>query len=92
MTTGEFELSPIAITVYVIIVLILAWPLIFKAIRRILSAKAAAVVEAVSDEPALAVAEHHYVETSEAELSAVRQPSDKRPEIADGDLAGPEQE
>ena len=92
VTTGEFELSPIAITVYVIIVLILAWPLIFKAIRRILPAKAAAVVEAVSDEPALAVAEHHYVETSEAELSAVRPPSDKRPEIADGDLAGPEQE
>jgi len=92
VTTGEFELSPIAITVYVIIVLILAWPLIFKAIRRILPAKAAAVVEAVSDEPALAVAEHHYVETSEAELSAVRPPSDKRPEIADSDLAGPEQE
>ena len=77
VTTGEFELSPIAITVYVIIVLILAWPLIFKAIRRILPAKAAAVVEAVSDEPALAVAEHHYVETSEAELSAARPPSDK---------------
>jgi putative tricarboxylic transport membrane protein len=92
VTTGEFELSPIAITVYVIIVLILAWPLIFKAIRRILPAKAAAVVEAVSDEPALAVAEHHYVETSEAELSAVRPPSDKRPEIADSDLAGPEKE
>jgi putative tricarboxylic transport membrane protein len=92
VTTGEFELSPIAITVYVIIVLILAWPLIFKAIRRILPAKAAAVVEVVSDEPALAVAEHHYVETSEAELSAVRPPSEKRPEIADGDPAGPEQE
>jgi putative tricarboxylic transport membrane protein len=92
VTTGEFELSPIAITVYVIIVLILAWPLIFKAIRRILPAKAAAVVEAVSDDPALAVAEHHYVETSEAELSAVRPPSDKSPEIADRDLAGPEQE
>jgi putative tricarboxylic transport membrane protein len=92
VTTGEFELSPIAITVYVIIVLILAWPLIFKAIRRILPAKAAAVVDAVSDEPALAVAERHHVETSEAELSAVRPPSDKRPEIADGDLAGPEQE
>jgi hypothetical protein len=78
VTTGEFELSPIAITVYVIIVLILAWPLIFRAVCRILPAKAVAVVEAVSEEPALAVAEHHYVETSDAGLSeAARPPSDK---------------
>jgi putative tricarboxylic transport membrane protein len=60
--TGEFQLSPIAITVYVIIVVILIWPWLFKAIRRVLPAKAAAAVEAVSEEPALLVAEHHYVD------------------------------
>ncbi|MGH3337488.1 MAG: tripartite tricarboxylate transporter permease, partial [Propionibacteriaceae bacterium] len=54
--TGEFQLSPIAITVYVIIVVILIWPWLFKAIRRVLPAKAAAAVEAVSEEPALFVA------------------------------------
>jgi putative tricarboxylic transport membrane protein len=60
--TGEFQLSPIAITVYVIIVVILIWPWLFKAIRRVLPAKAAAAVEAVSEEPALMVAEHHHFE------------------------------
>jgi putative tricarboxylic transport membrane protein len=77
VTTGEFQPSAIAITIYVIIVLILAWPLIFKAIRRILPAKAAAVVDEVHQEPALAIAEHHPVVTSEAGLTAVRRPSDK---------------
>jgi putative tricarboxylic transport membrane protein len=77
VTTGEFELSPIAITIYVIIVLILAWPLIFKAVRRILPAKAAAAVDEVSHEPALAIAERHPVVTSEAGLTAVPPPSDK---------------
>ena len=57
--TGEFELTPIAITAYAIIVLILIWPWLFKAIRRVLPAKAAAAVEAVAEEPALSVAEHH---------------------------------
>ncbi|MFL6047346.1 MAG: tripartite tricarboxylate transporter permease [Propionibacteriaceae bacterium] len=64
--TGEFQLSPIAITVYVIIVVILIWPWLFKAIRRVLPAKAAAAVEAVSEEPALLVAEHHHVDVPDA--------------------------
>ena len=42
--------------------LILFWPLLFKAIRKVLPAKAAAVVDEISEEPALAVAEHHHVE------------------------------
>jgi putative tricarboxylic transport membrane protein len=89
--TGEFELSPIAVTIYVIIVIILAWPLIFKAIRRILPAKAAAVVDEVSHEPALAIAEHHPVGTSEAELTAARPLSDKETRDVSGDRADPEQ-
>jgi putative tricarboxylic transport membrane protein len=89
--TGEFQLSPIAVTIYVIIVVILAWPLIFKAIRRILPVKAAAVVDEVSHEPALAIAEHHPVGTSEAELTAARQPSDKETRDVNGDLSDPEQ-
>jgi putative tricarboxylic transport membrane protein len=60
--TGEFELSPIAITAYAIIVLILIWPWLFKAIRRVLPAKAVAVVDAVAEEPALSVAEHPQIE------------------------------
>ena len=64
--TGEFELSPIAITAYAIIVLILIWPWLFKAIRRVLPAKAAAVVEAVAEEPALSVAEHHHIDVPDA--------------------------
>jgi putative tricarboxylic transport membrane protein len=64
--TGEFELSAIAITAYAIIVLILIWPWLFKAIRRVLPAKAAAVVEAVAEEPALSVAEHRHIEVPDA--------------------------
>jgi putative tricarboxylic transport membrane protein len=64
--TGEFELSPIAITAYAIIVLILIWPWLFKAIRRVLPAKAAAAVEAVAEEPALSVAEHRHIEVPDA--------------------------
>ena len=64
--TGEFELSAIAITCYAIIVLILIWPWLFKAIRRMLPAKAAAVVEAVAEEPALSVAEHRHIEVPDA--------------------------
>ena len=60
--TGQFELSAIAITCYAIIVLIMIWPWLFKAIRRVLPAKAAAAVEAVSEEPALSVAEHRHIE------------------------------
>jgi putative tricarboxylic transport membrane protein len=68
--TGEFELSPIAITAYSIIVLILIWPWLFKAIRRVLPAKAAAAVEAVSDEPALSVAEHRHIEEPDLATSS----------------------
>jgi putative tricarboxylic transport membrane protein len=68
--TGEFELSPIAITAYSIIVLILIWPWLFKAIRRVLPAKAAAAVEAVSDEPALSVAEHRHIEVPDVATSS----------------------
>jgi putative tricarboxylic transport membrane protein len=64
--TGQFELSPIAITAYAIIVLILIWPWLFKAIRRILPAKAAAAVEAVAEEPALSVAEHRHIDVPDA--------------------------
>jgi hypothetical protein len=53
--------------VYAIIVLILLWPLIFKAIRKLLPAKAAAVVDEISEEPALAVAEHHPVEITQTD-------------------------
>ena len=64
--TGEFELSPIAITCYAIIVVILIWPWLFKAIRRVLPAKAAAAVEAVAEEPALSVAEHRHIDVPDA--------------------------
>jgi putative tricarboxylic transport membrane protein len=67
VATGEFRLSALAIVVYVIIVLILLWPLIFKAIRKVLPAKAAAVVDEISEEPALAVAEHHRVEVTQTD-------------------------
>jgi putative tricarboxylic transport membrane protein len=67
VATGEFQLSALAIVVYVIIVLILFWPLLFKAIRKVLPAKAAAVVDEISEEPALAVAEHHHVEITQTD-------------------------
>jgi putative tricarboxylic transport membrane protein len=64
VATGQFRFSALAIVIYVIIVVILLWPLIFKAIRKVLPAKAAAVVDEISEEPALAVAEHHHVEVT----------------------------
>jgi putative tricarboxylic transport membrane protein len=70
--TGEFELSAIAITCYAIIVLILIWPWLFKAIRRVLPAKAAAVVEAVAEEPALSVAEHRHIEVPDAATTSTQ--------------------
>jgi putative tricarboxylic transport membrane protein len=73
--TGEFQLSPIAITVYVIVVVILIWPWLFKAIRRVLPAKAAAAVEAVSEEPALFVAEHHHMDVPDAVTSSTHRDS-----------------
>jgi putative tricarboxylic transport membrane protein len=72
VATGEFRLSAVAIVVYAIIVLILLWPLIFKAIRKVLPAKAAAVVEDISEEPALAVAEHHHVEVTQTDEAPSR--------------------
>jgi putative tricarboxylic transport membrane protein len=74
--TGQFELSPIAITAYAIIVVIMIWPWLFKAIRRVLPAKAAAAVEAVSEEPALMVAEHHHIEVPETAATST-QPDSK---------------
>ncbi|HEX6757202.1 MAG TPA: tripartite tricarboxylate transporter permease [Propionibacteriaceae bacterium] len=67
VATGEFRFSAVAIVAYVIIVLVLLWPLIFKAIRKVLPAKAAAVVDEISEEPALAVAEHHHVEVTQTD-------------------------
>ena len=57
-------MSALAIVVYAIIVLILFWPLLFKVVRKVLPAKAAAVVDEISEEPALAVAEHHHVDVT----------------------------
>jgi len=70
--TGQFELSAIAITAYAIIVLIMIWPWLFKAIRRVLPAKAAAVVEAVSEEPALSVAEHRHIEVPDTATTSTQ--------------------
>jgi putative tricarboxylic transport membrane protein len=76
--TGEFELSGIAITAYAIIVVIMIWPWLFRAIRRALPAKAAAAVEAVSEEPALSVAEHRHIEVPDTATTAT-QPDSKEP-------------
>ena len=65
--TGQYVLSPIACTIYVIIVLILAWPLLFPLIRRILPSRAASAVDAMTAEPALQVAEHHHITTGDTE-------------------------
>jgi putative tricarboxylic transport membrane protein len=84
VTTGQFELSPIAITVYVIIVLIIIWPLVFKLIKKLLPAKAAAAVEAVSEEPALQVAEHHHVDSTDAPVATITEPT-QRPAPSDNE-------
>jgi putative tricarboxylic transport membrane protein len=78
VATGEFRLSALAIVVYVIILVVLLWPLIFKAIRKVLPAKAAAVVDEISEEPALAVAEHHHVEVTQTDEAPPRT-EDKEP-------------
>jgi putative tricarboxylic transport membrane protein len=70
--TGQFELSAIAITAYAIIVVIMIWPWLFKAIRRVLPAKAAAAVEAVSEEPALSVAEHRPIEVPDTATASTQ--------------------
>ena len=48
--TGRYDLSALAIVVYVIIVLVLLWPLVFAIIRRVLPARAREVVEEISHE------------------------------------------
>jgi flagellar biosynthesis/type III secretory pathway M-ring protein FliF/YscJ len=79
VATGQFQLSALAIVVYVIIVLILLWPLIFKVIRKVLPAKAAAVIEEISEEPALAVAEHHHVEVTQTDEGPSRTENTETP-------------
>jgi putative tricarboxylic transport membrane protein len=79
VTTGEFELSPIAVTIWVIIVLIVAWPLIFKAVKKVLPSRAAAVVEEISEEPALAVAEHHHFDVPQADETPSRTENTETP-------------
>ena len=68
--TGRFALSPIACTIYVIIVIILAWPVLFPLIRKLLPGRAAMAVESIAAEPALQVAEHHHTTTGDAEPPA----------------------
>jgi putative tricarboxylic transport membrane protein len=79
VATGQFQLSALAIVVYVIIVLILLWPLIFTVIRKVLPAKAAAVIEEISEEPALAVAEHHHVEVTHTDEAPSRTENKETP-------------
>jgi putative tricarboxylic transport membrane protein len=79
VATGQFQWSALAIVVYVIIVLILLWPLIFKVIRKVLPAKAAAVIEEISEEPALAVAEHHHVEVTQTDEAPSRTENEEPP-------------
>jgi putative tricarboxylic transport membrane protein len=79
VATGEYRISVLAVVVYVIIVVILLWPLIFKAIRKVLPAKAAAVVDEISEEPALAVAEHHHVEVTQTDEGPSRTENKESP-------------
>jgi F0F1-type ATP synthase membrane subunit b/b' len=79
VATGEYRISVLAVAVYVIIVVILLWPLIFKAIRKVLPAKAAAVVDEISEEPALAVAEHHHVEITQTDEGPSRAENKESP-------------
>jgi putative tricarboxylic transport membrane protein len=50
VATGEFRLSSVAIVVYVIIALVLLWPLIFKLLRNLLPAKAESAIEDIAHE------------------------------------------
>jgi putative tricarboxylic transport membrane protein len=50
VATGQFVVSALAVSVYVIILLVLFWPLLFKLIRRLLPARAEAAVEHLSEE------------------------------------------
>jgi putative tricarboxylic transport membrane protein len=48
--TGRFELSAVAIVVYLIILIVLLWPLLFALVRRVLPARAREVIDEVSHE------------------------------------------
>jgi putative tricarboxylic transport membrane protein len=48
--TGRFELSALAIVVYLIILIVLLWPLLFALVRRVLPARAREVIDEVSHE------------------------------------------
>ncbi|HEV2927957.1 MAG TPA: tripartite tricarboxylate transporter permease, partial [Propionibacteriaceae bacterium] len=48
VATGQFQLSAVAVVVYLIIVLILIWPLVFKLVRKLLPPKTAATVDELS--------------------------------------------
>jgi putative tricarboxylic transport membrane protein len=50
VSTGQFQLSPIAVTVYLIILIVLLWPLLFALIRKALPAKAQEALEVVHEE------------------------------------------
>jgi putative tricarboxylic transport membrane protein len=48
--TGRFELSAVAMVVYLIILIVLLWPLLFALVRRVLPARAREVIDEVSHE------------------------------------------
>jgi putative tricarboxylic transport membrane protein len=48
VATGQFQLSAVAVVVYLIILLVLLWPLVFRLVRKLLPPKAAKVVEEIS--------------------------------------------
>lgn len=50
VATGQFVISGIAVVVYVIIVLVLIWPLLFKLVKQLLPGRAGAAVEHLSEE------------------------------------------
>ena len=50
VATGQFVISALAVVVYLIILIVLIWPLLFKLIRRVLPAKAGAAVDHLSEE------------------------------------------
>jgi putative tricarboxylic transport membrane protein len=50
VATGQFVVSPLVVTVYAIIAIVLLWPLLFKLIRKLLPPKAETAVEHFSSE------------------------------------------
>jgi putative tricarboxylic transport membrane protein len=57
--TGQFVFSAIAVIVYLIILIILFWPLLFRLIRKALPARAGATVDHLSEEL------HHDLDTDD---------------------------